>query len=121
MTRAELVTCVLPAWSLRLPDWIWPFVMSDHCEGSPGAWLWLTILFAHFGVGVVIGLFPKRIALGMFIVWISKELGADIPIAGWSYIVMLDSLIDLSAGALGLGIAVRRLVNEAPPKNIRDL
>ncbi|WP_319826639.1 hypothetical protein [Thalassovita sp.] len=108
MTGPGLVTCQLPAWLLHLPDWIWPFIISDQCDGSAGAWLWLTLLFAHFGVGAAFGFLPRWFAFGFFLLWLVKELGADIPIAGWSGVVVLDSLIDMGAGALGFAVMAGR-------------
>lgn len=112
MTGPGSLTCELPAWLLYLPDWIWPFVIPDHCEGSPDVWLWLTILFAHLGLGGAIGLLPRWIALGVLASWGAKELGADIPIGEWSGVVMLDSLIDLGAGILGFAFTTGRVRND---------
>lgn len=98
----DVTRCVPLAWLLSLPSWIWPFFVPDYCLFSKSLWQWLTLFFAHFGVGAFLGILPLRIALGAFAIWVAKEGFADLPIAGWSWEVVLDSAIDLGAGILGL-------------------
>lgn len=100
--------CQSPAWFVHVPASLLPFMVSDVCDNSQSISKWLTILFAHFGLGAVLGLFLRRIALGIFVLWAGKELVADMPIAGWSGRVMLDSATDLVAGLLGLCTTLER-------------
>jgi len=100
--------CQFPAWFVHVPAWLFPFMVPDVCDASQSMSQWLTILFAHFGLGAVLGLLPWRIALGVFVLWVGKELVADMPIAGWSDRVMLDSGTDLVAGLLGLSTTLER-------------
>jgi hypothetical protein len=71
----------------------------------------VTLLFAHFGLGTFLGLFSPRIALGVLMLWATKEGFADLPIAGWPWQVVLDSAIDLGAGILGV-VAITRPINK---------
>ncbi len=107
----EPTKCALPVWLLSLPSWCWPFFVPDFCAPSQSLWQWVTLFFAHFGLGAFLGLMPFRFALGVFSIWIAKEGLADLSIADWPWEVALDSVVDLSAGALGFVAMQRRAQN----------
>lgn len=93
--------CAPPNWLYALPSWCWPFFVPDFCAPSQSLWQWVTLFFAHFGLGALLGLMPFRFALCVLMLWATKEGFADLPIAGWNWQVVLDSTIDLSVGILG--------------------
>lgn len=96
--------CEFPAWLFALPEWVRPFMVSDVCSDGQSLGGWLTLLFAHFGIGVALGIIPRRIGLAVFAAWIGKEIAADMTIAGWSVAVVADSAVDLAAGWVGLAV-----------------
>lgn len=109
--------CDLPSWFFALPEWVRAFMFSDFCGGNPDLASWLTRIFAHIGVGAVIGLLPRRLALVIVTGWIGKEVFADIPIGEWSLVVMADSLVDLAAGWIGWKLLCRpRPTSDLPPQ-----
>jgi hypothetical protein len=87
-----------------LADVLAVFARSDLAPGTDPLWYrWATVTAAHVLLGVWLSLVPGRWAWSFMALWLAKELLFDIPHGG-SLLVMLDSLADLCAAVLGIGL-----------------
>lgn len=85
---------------------------SDAIGPAPSRWhFYLADQMAHCLMGLLLGLYPvPRVWLWAFALgWIGKELCFDIPNGGADWLVIADSVADLSFGALGYIIAKSRM------------
>jgi hypothetical protein len=81
---------------------------SDLAPGLDPFWYrWITVTGTHVLVGVMLSLVPARWALAALGALVVKELWADLPNAGWSALVMADTLSDMAAYLAGLMLGHR--------------
>lgn len=78
---------------------LWELCRSD-ADGHVPHWqyLWLTVLFAHIGIGMMVAHSKlRRAASVLLLLYIGKELACDLRHDGFAFWTWVDSAVDVSA------------------------
>lgn len=88
--------------------------VSDFAGGPPPLRAWINNQAWHTLLGLCFALTWWPVNLLLWAVWMTKEITSDIPGAGCSWPIIIDSFTDIAFGSLGAALTYRATSSRRP-------